>query len=401
VFAAGRWRFVPGTGNNVIATTDDLGRFRFLNLAPGDHYIEVVGAPFGPRNQDIPGSLPVAVTRSGGFAPTFFPGTEHISAARPVRVREGEQVENVRIAAQPSAIGQLVGRVVDERLQPLGQTRVVIIRREGDDIDVLATLPHLTTAADGSFVVDGLPYGNYVIQAFGVELGRFGAIAAPVETNAAAVSLVAHPTRTARGRIVIEGDDAPDRSKVTLRLWPTDFISGPAGASQNPPRVDEAWQFEISKLASRGVIRMMPLRGWALKSVIRSGVETLNRPTDFQSEDVTGLEVTLTNRVGSVTGLVTEDGRPARSVGVILFPEDSRLWTLPGGPVQIGRTDSDGGFTMTDLLPGSYLIIAAPPFGFRVPPEPDPEWLAAHRGLATPVVITERQNTSVGLILRR
>ena len=80
----------------------------------------------------------------------------------------------------------------------------------------------------------------------------------------------------------------------------------------------------------------------------------------FRNENVSGLEVELTNRVPDISGLVTDGkGDAVKSYAAIAFPQDQDRWSAPGvGRIAMARPDDDGRFRIRTLRPGNYYIIA-------------------------------------------
>ena len=114
------------------------------------------------------------------------------------------------------------------------------------------------------------------------------------------------PLTTARGRVLFEGD-APAPAQEPRS--PGDRVPADQfhdrSRRQQPYRglvLHPDWSFEIPNLAWYGVLRVNPPAGWALARVRHEGRDITDTPFDFQSADVSGLEVVLTNRVGTVSG---------------------------------------------------------------------------------------------------
>jgi hypothetical protein len=128
-----------------------------------------------------------------------------------------------------------------------------------------------------------------------------------------------------------------------------------------------------------------------------AGKDITDQPYDFQDTDVTGIEVQLTDRVGGVTGTVSDNGKIVNGAAVVVFTEDPAPWRFPSRGIVVARTDQLGAYTVSGLLPGRYLALAMPPF----PGEVDPAWLETMRAVATPVVVSERQSSAVTLKLIR
>ena len=76
-------------------------------------------------------------------------------------------------------------------------------------------------------------------------------------------------------------------------------------------------------------------------------------------EDISDVEVELTNRITDVSGLVTNSrGDPVKDYWVVFFARDPAKRRPPSRYVRTGRANQDGRFKMTGLPPGEYLAIA-------------------------------------------
>jgi hypothetical protein len=116
-------------------------------------------------------------------------------------------------------------------------------------------------------------------------------------------------------------------------------------------------------------------------------------------QDVTGLEVEVTNKIPEVSGIVTDSrGEPVHEYAAIIFPQDQQLWTRPSERrTGMVRADQDGRFTFRTLRPGNYYVAAVETI------EPgqwmDPDYLAAIRASAERVSVLEGETKTVALKL--
>src|SRR5258705_11632366 len=96
---------VHGPGQRL---TDDRGHYRLANLGPGEYYVGASAGVFTDQNA------------SGGFAPSYFPGTTDAMTAKSVRVPVGQDVSNVSFALAPARMAQLSGTLVNDGRQGAG-----------------------------------------------------------------------------------------------------------------------------------------------------------------------------------------------------------------------------------------------------------------------------------------
>jgi hypothetical protein len=137
--------------------------------------------------------------------------------------------------------------------------------------------------------------------------------------------------------------------------------------------------------------RLRQPRRSALQDLSRPDVQT---PVNFQSgHDLTGVEIVLTSRLGQIHGSVTDARQQILTdYSVVLFRDDRassrRLarWIRP---------DANGDFSIAEVLPGCYLIVA-------VDDVDDGEWLNADylerfRSRATRVEIAAGEQMNIVL----
>ncbi len=102
--------------------------------------------------------------------------------------------------------------------------------------------------------------------------------------------------------------------------------------------------------------------GWALKSVTLDGADITDAAYDFKpGNNVTGLVVTLTDRLSEITGNVRDGrGQPILDYVLVAFPEDTKLWGAQSRYVQTTRPNQNGTFSVKGLPPGRYLAAVVP-----------------------------------------
>ena len=97
--------------------------------------------------------------------------------------------------------------------------------------------------------------------------------------------------------------------------------------------------------------------GWSIRSVRLNGVDVTDAGIEFKpNEDISGVEVELTNKVTTISGTVkTSRGELSKEYTAIVFAQDKEKWTGNTRYQSAGRPDQDGRFKITGLPPGEYL----------------------------------------------
>jgi hypothetical protein len=141
----------------------------------------------------------------------------------------------------------------------------------------------------------------------------------------------------------------------------------PATANIHPD-----WTFEIRGVT--GPRRLQLVRfpsGWALKEVMIGGVDVTDRPVALGSQDLTDVEVVLTNRISEVSGLITDDGgRPAPASNIVIFPSDHDRWYWASRFLRKAVSGTDGMFSVPGLPAGGYYMAVVQ----QLPADGDDGW---------------------------
>jgi hypothetical protein len=366
--------------------TDDRGVFRLFDLPPDEYFLLAKTGLYGESKtwmSSLKLDAPV------GYAPTFYPGTVESDSATAISLMGGSDAIGIDFRLAPTAVTTLTGTVSDPDSQPV-PAAAVAIRSMG----LLSTTVQADAA--GVYRVKGLAEGTHVVT--GQHRDLMGAISLELTpatgSRTVDASLKLRPMARAEGHVRFDGEGArPERVTVFVR---------PMGLDANAPLsitvggdVDANGRFEIRQFLQAGVVRVTA-PGWVLKSVTHNGQDITDMPYAYFSADISGLEVTLTSRLGWVQGTIQGDNRPADAT-VVLFSPDPAQWGIASRLVAVARSVQPGGFTVRDLLPGPYLAVAVTGFAAASGMEVSPDWLERVRPLATPVNIGEGANAMLTL----
>ncbi|HUK32844.1 MAG TPA: carboxypeptidase-like regulatory domain-containing protein, partial [Vicinamibacterales bacterium] len=160
--------------------------------------------------------------------------------------------------------------------------------------------------------------------------------------------------------------------------------------------------FEFNVAPGRTFIRMNPVGAFAntrIKSVRVNGVEVIDTGIDFRpNEDVSGVEIELTNQLSSLSGVVTDSrGNIVKDYTVITFARDRERWGPGSRYLNSGRPDQDGKYKLVNLPPGDYYVVA---LDYAEPgAQSDPEFLDRLRERASEFSINEAETKSLDVKL--
>ena len=184
------------------------------------------------------------------------------------------------------------------------------------------------------------------------------------------------PVVTVRGRIVPEpGTTVSGRVSLTAEPADGDPTSGQPRGETAPN--DPSLAFTINGLiGGRYLIRPQSIN-LAVVSMMSAGKDIRDTGVDASAgQDIDDVVVTLTDKVAEIQGTV--HGRPGAVTAVIAFPAERQHWTNYGWRpprFRTARAGPAGGFRITGLPAGEYLLVAVTPD--QIDAWSDPQFLAA------------------------
>ena len=397
-YAGGRRRLIPMGGPGVSTRTDDRGFIRVHGLAPGTYYVSALSGAFAEQAE------------TGGFAPTYHPGTPDISAATPVRLDLGQEL-TLSFQLTPARMARIAGRVVDAAGAP---TRASVTLSSADSTGLAEFfVTRGESEPDGTFVFRNVPPGRFTLQAYGAQVvagaGNLGAsqfgwlplIVDGTDQPDLTVRVAAGPSLVGR----VASDDTSGATlnprDVSVTALPVQFDSAPVGGGPPPFTMQDDGTFEVKNLSGQRVIRVS-VRNPALmlKRITRAGREITDEVMDFTKGNVDGVEVFLTNRVTSIAGRVTDDkANPVSDYSVLVFAADRAKWTDRSRFVALGRPSQDGSFKISGLPPEDYFAIALP--AVQGTQWQDPDFLKSIEEKATRFLLGDGEAKTLTLRLLR
>jgi uncharacterized protein (DUF2141 family) len=352
----GRRRMAP---SGRMSMTNDIGEFRIFGLPPGQYAISATlrsGMMMNAQSDD-----------RSGYAPTYFPGTANAAEAQRLTVGIGQTLTDITIALLPTRTSRVSGTVVDSQGRPLSNGMVMVVQRSG-------TMGFMMNAGgmirpDGSFTVNGLAPGDYMLQASlpgglgeGQEMATLPVTVAGDDITG--IRLTTAKPSTLSGVIVFT-DRAAASSLRPAMLRPAASPKDPEEMlpmmGGGPGRVNDDYTFEIKARPGRAVVRMMSATpGWALKSVRVNGTDVTDDGFDVRpNEEISGIEIEMTNRQSDVSGLVINaKGEAVKDYSLIVFAQDRERWSPASRYLRMSRPDQDGRFKVTGLPAGAYYAVA-------------------------------------------
>ena len=385
----GRRRLTPSPGR--IAQTNDLGQFRIYGLPPGDYYVtasmraggagELVELDFMVMGAAATGASPTASAPRSGYASTYYPGTPNAAEAQKITLASGQEASGADFPLVPVRLARISGFVVGSEGRPVEGAAVSLVAGSRDFNPLLGSSAR--TNKDGSFTLNSVAPGEYSLQARSIQVitstqgdnmmvfraatlagggdAEFGST--PVSVGGEDISnvmLVTSKGATVTGRVTFDGPRPAALNALRISSVAVDSEGPQIGGGLGS--VKEDGTFELKGLAGTRLIRAANTPpGWSVKSVKLNGNDITDTGAEFKPGDtVSGLEIELTNKVSSLSGMVTSaDGSALKDYTVVVFSESADLWRMPMTRWVSGtRPDQEGRFKLQNLPAGSYYAIA-------------------------------------------
>lgn len=345
------------------------------------------------------------------YAPTFYPGASTAESAARLTLQAGDERTGVDFALAPVPVASISGTILDGNGQVIPSATLSLVV-DGPRLDAMTagSNPRLSKApgVDGKFIYTNMPPGKYTIVARGkpgappppVSAGTSSGggagfappPAGPVGGNGADVlfasaevvvngqdidglSLTLLPGTTVSGRVVFpSGAAPPDVTKINVQVSVLGgtYMSQSDGttignsiATVPAARVQPDGTFTITGVAPWSYVLTVNAppdvtKTWFLRSALLQGRDLLDAAFDVRpGANFTGVEITFSDRRTEIAGqLQSATGAPAPDYFVVAVPADPALRVAGSRRIQATRPASDGAFSIANLPPGQYLLVA-------------------------------------------
>ena len=217
------------------------------------------------------------------------------------------------------------------------------------------------------------------------------------------LTIITTPGVTATGRLVLQTQKpqtTPLRGVQIGATAPsgTQSVLGIAGRALGGGRVADDGTFQLRGLAGPQMIRVGNVpSGWTVKSITLDGQDITDTAYDFKpGRDVTGITVTLTDRLTDLSGSVHDSrSEVVKDYVLVVFAQDPKLWGGQSRFVRTARPNQDGVFSLKGLPPGLYYGVALE--SLETGTQNDPAVLERLKARGKGFTLTEAQTLTLDL----
>ena len=329
-------------------TTGSSGHFHFSHLPAGTYFVAVQAHPWyaQPRTPGTPGAenardLDVA------YPVTYYGDTTNGAEAAPITLAEGGAATvQIALRAVPAIHVPISG--VDG--QQGAQGIIANVSAEGPGGTSIPATAN-TAGFNNSYELTGLAPGRYDVQIQSFDRGQSRLISRQTVDLAegSALSAQGAASISVSGRVIFEGPEhTPKGAGVVLASGNRSFNAaiqedGTFSFDANPPQ------------PGRYEVYVFNMPGRYVKSVAVKGAALSGDTVEIADGSSVQLSIIAGNGAHSkLDGIVLRDGKPVSAAMVLLVPQDLNRSLI----IRRDQSDSDGTFTLREIPPGRYTLLA-------------------------------------------
>lgn len=327
------------------------------------------------------------------YRTTFYRDVPQLSEAETIWVHPGESLTGMDMTV-PLTGGVRVSGTVQSTDGPLPDILVRAKQLGNVGISQAISIADATALTDkeGRFMFRLLPSGHYSLYAEHraivrqlpiIVAGPFG----PVESGSVVAKPLsdADPLFEASAQLTVGTEDI---AQVDLFLRPAPFLRGVVQFDGDRPRPDiqtltsrsvivrsaaQDFQYARARLDDDGhfyfpslradtySLSIDPLPGWSIHSVTTFGRNSSDRTADVRYQSIGNVVIYLTDRAGSIGGLVVNaTGQAEPNASVFVFPSSTASpgKTVNSEQMRAVNVSELGLFESGPVEPGSYFVVA-------------------------------------------
>lgn len=338
---AGRIRHVSA------ATTDDQGAYEVTPLEEGTYFVSVRATPWyavhpatGRDSSLVDRSLDVA------YPVTYYGDTTQADDATPIPVRGGDHLEaDIHLTPAPSL--HLVFRAAEHT--DSGPQAPMLQVPAFDGVEQIQA-QGFQMIAPGVYEVNGIAAGKYFVR-MPDSSGQFKEPAEMDLANSEELdSTSARSASTIKAAVHVRGAaNLPEELHIALRNSKGRFV---AWERVNPKG---EVNFQDATPGNYEVLAGTPNQAYSVVGIASGDGETRGHSLNVPAGASLTVSLSLVEGKVNVEGFARRAGKPASGAMIVLVPKD------PEANHELFRRDQsdlDGSFTLHNVIPGSYTLIA-------------------------------------------
>jgi hypothetical protein len=340
-------------------TSDDRGQYRFGALNPGTYFVMVSARPWyalyttnGSIGKEAnAGQEPNASLLDSTYPIIYYSGATDSSQATPITVAAGDHA-TADFSLTP--VRSLHIRVHTPKLNLNQGYSVVLIPQGFEGLSLqMPTSVQTSMVKPGEIDISGIAPGQYRLQMVfpGKETKTFiQAVDLQSDTELDASS--SDQTKDISGTVRMQdGSRLPPGVAIILR----NTLSAESARAQVFP--GGRFQFPPQESISPGTYEVaVGAQNSYIVCIVANGARMPGRSVEIRGSDPIHLTIVAAQGIGHIDGTaVSADGKPMAGAMVLLSPDDIARNAIL---IRRDQSDSDGTFTLANVVPGHYTLLA-------------------------------------------
>jgi hypothetical protein len=330
------------------ASTDDQGKYEVTPLDEGTYFVSAKAAPWYAVHPVTgrEGSAPVQVDSSLDVAyPIMYYGdTTTADEATPIPVRGGDRLE-ADIHLNPVPALHLLFHTGENG----GPVAFPLLQRpsfEGaEDIDS----SNIQNISPGVYELTGVAAGQYFVRM----PDSNGQLKEPTTTNLTSSQELDNSSGNSTGKIKVQVEMAAEKAiPQQVEIWLRNSKGKVTGSE-----VDATGEANFADVipGKYDVLAGSQNEVYSVTRIAWDGGETSGRSLDISPGASLSVSLTLTAGSATVDGFAKRNGKGVAGAMVVLIPKNPEA---NHDRFRRDQTDLDGSFTLVNVSPGSYTVIA-------------------------------------------
>ncbi len=339
-----------GTGD---MQTDDLGEYRFAHLLAGKYFVTVETRPWWAQHGVSAQTASTSARRTQPtsnpmldvvYPVTYYPGVTNANAAGELNLKAGEIAEaNITLQSVPALHIRLTN--LPESVN-VGASGTIF----GTYVMEYPTM--IAAVAPGEIEVAGVPPGEVTLRI--TENRSHNEEMRTIKLNANGDETVdgrSVGTVNISGRVVI-----PDENlEITRAVAVVILVREDGQAIASPVKTDGTITFPPQETGTfRVTANGTDSEALYVGSIVAEGAQVNGDRLTVSEAGEVRLTVKMQRGMAQVTGMAKLDGKPAPGVLVVAIPQKGDV----DDDSRVDQSDSDGTFTLSQLQPGKYELLA-------------------------------------------
>jgi hypothetical protein len=375
------------------AQTEDDGSFEFAGVAPGHFFLSANAVPWYathprpdpanlPANVEPPYRTAVDPALDVAYPTVFYPNSLEDSGAAPIVIEGGERITaNFVMQPQRAVTLTLSTEPVKGDARRIPQLTHTVFGL----VEPVQVQQVQFTGNDGSTLsLTGMPPGHYAVNALAVDLS----------TGSAAMDMRSLAVPPASVQITLQaanGTTLPTDVQVSLRNVTAGALRGGMLTQRHKDDAETVFpsvppgDYQYTVFGERRAVNVI--------SVTVNGKPVPDKHLHVSGGESIAAVLRVSTYSPTLEGLAKQEGKGFAGAMVVLVPATA----APSLDLfRRDQSDLDGSFTLNNVVPGNYLLIAVED-GWKLPRWNDSTALTPYLTHATPVIVAESGAETVHL----